>query len=96
MFELLISFLASPGKIWEKGPYELKRTVIRLAFAAPLNVSRETGLRNAETTLPFKALRFLSTSKSQMVLHCGVELLLHKTIQHFGRQYLRRLDVGLR
>jgi site-specific DNA recombinase len=74
MFELSMKFLASPWKIWENGSYELKRTVLRLAFAAPLSVSRETGLRTAETTLPFKALRFLSTSESQMVPQGRFEL----------------------
>ncbi len=73
MFELSMEFLASPWKIWEKGSYELKRTVLRLAFAAPLIVSRETGLRTAETTLPFKALRFLSASESHMVPLKGLE-----------------------
>ncbi len=73
MFELSMEFLSSPWKIWEKGSYELKRTVLRLAFAEPLRVSRETGLRTAETTLPFKALRFLSTSESQMVPPHGLE-----------------------
>ncbi|MEC8669050.1 MAG: recombinase zinc beta ribbon domain-containing protein, partial [Pseudomonadota bacterium] len=67
MFELSLKFLANPWNIWEKGSYELKRTVLRMAFSEPLRVSRETGLRTAETTLPFKALRFLSTTESQMV-----------------------------
>ncbi len=73
IFELSMGFLASPWKIWEKGSFELKRTVLRLAFTEPLNVSRETGLRTAETTLPFKALRFLSTSESKMVPPHGLE-----------------------
>ncbi len=73
MFELSMAFLSNPWKIWEKGSYELKRTVLRLAFATPLSVSREMGLRTAETTLPFKALRFLSTSESQMVHLRGFE-----------------------
>ena len=73
MFELSMKILASPCKIWEKGSYELKRTVLRMAFSDPLRVSRETGLRTAETTLPFKALRFLSTSERQMVRVEGLE-----------------------
>ncbi|MDE4302080.1 recombinase family protein [Phaeobacter gallaeciensis] len=73
MFELSMKFLASPWNIWEKGSYELKRTVLRMAFSDPLSVSRETGLRTVETTLPFKALRFLSTSESQMVPGGGIE-----------------------
>ena len=73
MFELSMAFLASPWDIWEKGSYEVKRTVLRLAFAAPLSVSRKSGLRTAKTTLPFKALRFLSTSESHMVPQEGLE-----------------------
>jgi site-specific DNA recombinase len=73
MFVLSMKFLASPWNIWEKGSYELKRTVLRMAFSGTLSVSRETGLQTAETTLPFKALRFLSMSESQMVRAVGLE-----------------------
>ena len=66
-------FLASPWVIWEKGSHELTRTVLCIAFSAPLRVSRETGLRTSETNLPFKALRFLSTSECKMVPPHGLE-----------------------
>jgi hypothetical protein len=73
MFELSLQFLASPWEVWGKASYELKRTIMRLVFSASINVSRETGLRTAETTLPFKALQFVSTSGSQMVHPTGFE-----------------------
>ncbi|WP_170550437.1 recombinase family protein [Ruegeria atlantica] len=50
MFELSMNFLSNPWSLWEKGSFDLKRIVLRLAFAAPLTVSRENGLRTSETT----------------------------------------------
>ena len=54
----------------------IKRSVLRMVFARPLGFSRKTGLRTPETTLPFKALRFLSTSDCKMVPIDGIELQL--------------------
>lgn len=56
MLELSLKFLASPWKIWETGNITLRRTVLKLAFAEPLQYHRNKGARTPETTLPFKAL----------------------------------------
>lgn len=73
MFELSMGFLASPYEIWEKGGFDLRRTVLRLVFAAPLEYSRKDGVRTPETTFPFKALRFLEDSNLKMVRAAGLE-----------------------
>ncbi|WP_156477411.1 hypothetical protein [Falsihalocynthiibacter arcticus] len=73
MFELSMRFLANPHDVWKKGGHFAKRTVLRLAFARPLSFDREKGVRTAETTLPFKALRFLASSESKMVHPRGFE-----------------------
>ncbi len=73
MFELSMSFLSNPYDIWKKGTYETKKTVQRLVFSAPLVTCRKEGLRTGETTIPFKALRFFSTSESKVVLLEGIE-----------------------
>ncbi len=74
MFELSMSFLSNPYEIWQKGTYEIKRMVQRLAFSAPIATCRREGLRTGETTIPFKALRFFSTSESKVVPKERLEL----------------------
>ena len=45
----------------------VKRTVLRLVFSAPLSFCRKEGLRTPETTLPFKALRYISGMDCKVV-----------------------------
>ena len=73
MFELSMRFLANPYKIWEKGDLKVKRTVLRLVFSRPLVVSRENGVQTADTTFPFKALRFVEGTNLEMVPKVGFE-----------------------
>ena len=73
MFELAMQFLANPYEIWKNGGIALKRTVLRLVFAAPLPFNRNQGVRTGEITFPFKALRFIETTESKMVPHDGLE-----------------------
>ncbi len=73
MFELSMSFLSSPYNLWEKSTYEVRRTVQRLAFAAPKVTCRDKGLRTGKISFPFKALRILSTSESKVVRAVGLE-----------------------
>ncbi len=56
LFELAISFLSSPYKIWTSGTLEHKKTVLKLAFSERLAYCRNKGFRTPKTTLPFKAL----------------------------------------
>lgn len=74
MFELSLKFLANPYEIWKKGDFAMKRIVLRLIFAQPLEYSRKEGVRTAETTFPFKVLRFLSTTDLKMVHPTRFEL----------------------
>lgn len=73
MFELSMRFLSNPYEIWKKGSISLKRTVLRLVFAKPLYFSRTEGVRTPETTIPFKALRFLSMTENALVRAAGFE-----------------------
>ena len=74
MFELAMTFLSNPFEIWKNGDLEVKRTVLRLVFAKPLEFCRQTGVRTGETTLPFKALGFIESSESKMVRSRRLEL----------------------
>ena len=56
MFELAFRFLSKPWKLWSSNSLELKRVVLRLAFAERLRFDRREGLRTPETAMPFKAL----------------------------------------
>ncbi len=73
MFEPAMMFLANPWKLWDSGDMNLRRLVLRLTFAERLQHCRETGLRTAEITMPFKALASLKTSKCEMVPPDGIE-----------------------
>ena len=73
LFELGLSFLASPWKIWNSGDYPLKRIVLRLAFAERVAYSREEGLRTPEKALPFKALEVFQMEKCEMARPEGFE-----------------------
>ena len=50
-----------------------KRTVLRLMFAAPVVVSRETGVRTGEFTPPFRALALMKGGGNQVVPKAGLE-----------------------
>ncbi len=103
-FELSMNFLSNPYDLWKKGSFELKRTILRLTFPHPLEVSRKTGVRTGEMTLPFKALRFLSTSKSKMVpkerlelsrcCHRGILNPLRLPFRHLGHALYLDKDLG--
>lgn len=67
-FELSLRFLSSPWNIYKNGDPQMRRTVLKLAFAEPLRFNRHEGYRTPETTLPFKVLEGASTSKVGMVL----------------------------
>lgn len=85
-----MQFLANPYKIWEKPSYMLKRMVLRLAFADPLEFDRFEGVRTPKTTLPFKALSHLKGSDFKMVPTTGFELslLVHKYCEIAGHPWV--------
>jgi len=56
LFELAMTFLSSPYKLWDSTRLEDKRTVLKLTFAKRLVYCRNEGFRTPKTTLPFKAL----------------------------------------
>lgn len=45
MLELSLLLLANPCKIWELGQFEVKRTVLKLAFPSPIYYDRNAGAR---------------------------------------------------
>lgn len=66
--ELALSFLSSPWKIYEKGSFAVRQTVLRLAFAEPLRYGKNGVYGTPELSLPFKVLGEISGQKSEMVL----------------------------
>lgn len=73
LFELAMSFLANPWKIWTSGDYSLQRMVLRLAFSERVAYSRENGLRPPQKALPFKALEVFQVEKCEMAHPRGFE-----------------------
>ncbi len=73
MFERAMTFLANPHRIWAKGTFQEKRTVLKLTFLDNLAYSRKTGYRTPKTTIPFKVLDDFSNLKSRMVHPRGFE-----------------------
>ncbi|MEM7427861.1 MAG: recombinase family protein [Pseudomonadota bacterium] len=59
--EPVLQFLANPWKLWENGNITLRRTVLNLAFTAPIKYDRFEGPRTPEIALPFKALGGIPT-----------------------------------
>lgn len=56
MFELASLFLLNPGKVWQSGNFDLRRTVLRLTFTERLAYVRGRGFRTPELSLPFRML----------------------------------------
>ncbi len=73
MFELALTFLANPWKLWASTRLEDKRTVLKLAFDAPLAYCRKQGLRTPKTTIPFNILGDINMGKCKMAERKGFE-----------------------
>jgi hypothetical protein len=71
MFELALSFLSNPWKLWASGQYHLRRIVLRLAFSDRVTYCRENGFSNVKTALPFNILRSISSTKLELAHHTG-------------------------
>ncbi len=67
LFELSLKFLGNPCKLWDSGRWELRRIVLKLAFAGHLDYCRKTGSLNSKKSLPFRALEGISMGKMEMV-----------------------------
>lgn len=74
LFELSMLVFANPYKSWKNGTSELKRIILRLAFAEPLSYTRETGCLNSKRSRLFAALESFCDVGSQMVLPVRFEL----------------------
>jgi hypothetical protein len=73
MFELSMRFLASPWNIWEFGQIEMRRMVLRLAFAERLGYVRNQGFRTPLLSSPFNMLSACEGGKSGMARPAGFE-----------------------
>ena len=73
-FEHALSFLSSPWNIWKNAGFAWKRTVLRLAFDAPVSYSRNQGLRTPEIAIPFKVLAGFPMPKCEMARRGRFEL----------------------
>jgi hypothetical protein len=48
MFELALSFLSNPWKLWASGQYHLRRIALRLAFSDRVIYCRQNGFRTSK------------------------------------------------
>ena len=71
-FELLRRFLSNPWDIYKNGTLTVKKTVLKLAFTAPLVFDAKTGFRTPQVSVIFDFLDHL-TSKCEMVRSRGLE-----------------------
>ncbi len=72
--ELSLKFLSTPWFIYKNGDYVTRQTVLRLAFAEPLQYSRNEGYRIPKFSRPFKMLEGILGRKNEMVLLGRIEL----------------------
>jgi site-specific DNA recombinase len=73
IIELLKEFLASPWNIYENGSLNMKKTILKTAFRAPLAYDRKTGYRTPQVSVIFEFFDNL-TSKCEMVRPRRLEL----------------------
>ncbi len=74
LLEHSLSFLANPWKLWDKGRFDARRTILKLVLTEPLSYHRETGARTPKIALPFKVLGEIHTGKTVMVRSRRLEL----------------------
>ncbi len=85
VFRTAFDFLQNPQKLWASDHYEDKRAVLKLVFAERLPYHRNEGFRTAKTTLPFKVLGDVSSSKKPMAEREGFEPSVCLRTQRFSR-----------
>lgn len=73
IIELLREFLSSPWNIYEKRSLEVRKTILKTAFKAPLACDRQNGYRIPQVSVIFDFLEHF-TSKCEMVRSRRLEL----------------------
>ena len=77
-----LDFISNPHKLWDSGRLDNRRAVLKLAFPGGFQYHRNTGLRTAETPLPFKVLGMLTDRKNHLAEKAGFEpaILFYNTL----------------
>ena len=83
-FHAAMGFIANPWLLWERGTFEHKRLLLRLAIPATIPFSRENGFSNPELSLPFRMLGGTDMQNLQMVPRRGLE-----PPRPYGHQHLK-------
>ncbi len=71
--ELALGFLSNPWKIYEKGSFAVRQTVLKLAFSKPLQYGRNGVYGTPEMSFPFKVLENFCIQNGEMVPLEGLE-----------------------
>ena len=68
-----LDFISNPQKLWASGQLNNRMAVLKLAFPSGFQYHRNSGLRTAETPLPFKVLGGFSGGQIEMAEKAGFE-----------------------
>ncbi len=68
-----LDFISNPQKLWASGQLNNRLAVLKLAFPSGFQYHRNSGLRTAETPLPFKVLEGFSGSQIELAEKAGFE-----------------------
>ena len=72
IIEPLRNYLANPWNIYENGSLEVRKTILKTAFAVPLAYNRENGYRTPQVSVIFEFFEKI-TSKCEMAPTGGLE-----------------------
>ena len=87
-----LDFISNPHKLWSSRRLCDRRAVLKLAFPGGFQYHRNTGLRTAETPLPFTVLGRLSSKRIQLAEREGFEPSVRlKPYARFPGVYLKPL-----
>ena len=94
MFELSMSFLANPWKLWDSGNLILRKTMLRMVFDERLASCRKEGFRTPKTTIPFKVLGDIRMGKCEMAGLTGENSnSIFETLEEWNA-YLKAVEVN--